>query len=187
MRSNCRSGRRIRPVCSFHSQRVWSCRRRNQACLANLLRYVFDPRVDGYIDNVEATLSLANCCIWYLCQNHHDPYISYDDIKDNIIAGDYQLHEYAVTMWLKLVRIYVNLTGSRPLSGELIYALECLVNERSNNEFANNTELASHSYQWGLEKFKEQWPELYTMLCHVAHFHWQCSTSQYLMSKSSMS
>ncbi|MCJ1267692.1 hypothetical protein MMC22_007578 [Lobaria immixta] len=145
--------------------------------------YIFNPSIDGYIDYTEATLNLTKCCIWYLCQSHHNAWITDDEITDNIISGDYRLHDYAVTIWLDLVKHYVRLNGSKPLSIELIHALECLMTDRSSSEFAASTDLAGQSHQPDLEKFKNQWPELHTILCHMAQFHWRCSTSEYHMSK----
>lgn len=156
----------------------------NGHCLANnLVRYIFNPRIDGFIDNTEATLNLAQCCIWYLCQSHHDAWIPDDEIEENIISGQYRLHNYAVTMWLELVKKYVSLNGSKPLSSKLIRALECLVKDRSRSEIAGSTELAGQSHQPEFEKFKYQWPELHTMLRQMVQFHWRCSRSEYQMSK----
>ncbi|ERF71684.1 hypothetical protein EPUS_08997 [Endocarpon pusillum Z07020] len=145
--------------------------------------YIFNPRVDGSIDNTEATLSLAKCCIWYLLQSHFDPRITDDEVADNIISGKYRLHNFAVTMWSELVKRYISLNGSKSLSTKLISALECLAIERSNSDFSGSIELAGQSDQPQLEKFKDQWPELHTMLCHVAQFRWRCSSSDYHMSK----
>ncbi len=156
-----------------------------RALLANLLRYIFNPRMDGYIDITEAALSLANRCIWYLCQSHHDPWVTDDEfeVADNIIFGDYRLHDYAVTTWLELVRIYVSLMGTKPLSSELIRALECLATDRANGEFPDCTELAGQFHQPDLEKFRSEWPELHIFLCHMVQFRWRCSNSEYQMSK----
>ena len=90
-------------------------------------------------------------------------------------------------MWLELVKQYVSLNGSNPLSSELIYALEYLAANRSNSEVTDNAELASQSHQPDLEKFKYQWPKLHTMLCQMVQFHWRCSSSEYHMSKGGMS
>lgn len=151
-----------------------------------MIRYIFNPRIDGFIDNTEAALNLAQCCIWYLCQSHHDAGISDDEIENNIISGDYRLHDYAVTKWLELVKQYVSLNGSKPLSSELIRALECLATDRSNREIAGSTELSGQSHQPDLEKFKYLWPKLHIMLCQMLHFHWRCSSSEYHMSKGEM-
>lgn len=154
---------------------------------ADSTRYIFNPRVDGSIDKKEATLSLARCCIWYLLQSHFDPWITENDVADSIISGNYRLHNFAVNMWLELVKCYVGLNESKPPSTELISALECLTIERSNSDFSGSTELAGQSHQPQLEKFKDEWPELHTMLCHVAQFRWRCSSSDYHMSKGEMS
>ena len=158
-----------------------------RALLANSTRYIFNPRIDGYIDNTEATFSLATRCIWYLRQSHHDSWITDDEIADNIISGDYRLHTFAVTMWLELVIRYVSLNGSKHLSTELTEALACLAAERSSSELKGSTQLADQSHQPGLEKFKDQWPKLHTMLCQVAQFRRQCSNSEYHMSKGELS
>ncbi len=89
-------------------------------------------------------------------------------------------------MWLELVKRYVSLNGSRPLSTELIHALECLATERCSSEFSGSTELAGQSHERELGKFKHQWPELHRMLCDVAQFRRQCSLSDYHMSKGEM-
>lgn len=151
--------------------------------LANLVRYMFDSSIEGYIDKTQAALNLANCCIWYLCQSHHDGFITDDEIIDNIIAGDYRLHDYAVTTWLELVRLYVSLNGKNPLSSELIRVVECLKTERGSGEFALSTEMADQSYLPDLDKFKDGWPELHMFLSHMVQFRWRCSSFEYQMSK----
>lgn len=155
--------------------------------LTDLVRYLFNPCVEGHLDSTAATLNLANCCIWYLCQNHHDDGISDDEIAKYIISGKYRLHNYAVTTWLDLVERYVSLNGSKPLSSELIHALEYLATERFNGEFTASTDLAGRSQKPGLKKFKAEWPKLHTMLLNVARFHWRCSTFEYHISKGEMS
>lgn len=155
--------------------------------MANFPRYIFNPGIDGEIDNTEANLSLAKCCIWYLLQDQFDPLITDDEAADNIVSGSYRLHNFAVNMWLELVKRYVSLNGSKPLSTELVHALECLATERSSSEFSDSTELAGQSHPPELAKFKHQWPELHTVLCDVAQFRWRCSNSDYHMSKGEMS
>lgn len=149
----------------------------------NLRRYIFNPGIDGYIDNKKATLDLATCCIWYLCQTHHDAWNSNEEVAANIISGGYRLHEYAVTMWLELVKRYVGLNGSKTLPSVLIQALEGLAADRSNNEFESSTDLADQFHEPNLENFKDQWPELHTMLCESARFRSRYSSSEYHMSK----
>lgn len=155
--------------------------------MTNFGRYIFNPRIGGNIDNTEATLGLAKRCIWYLLQSQFDLLITDDEVAENVISGKYRLHNFAVDMWLELVKRYVSLNGSKPLSTELIHALEFLATERSSSEFGGSTELAGQSHQPELEKFKRQWPDIHTMLCDVAQFRWRCSSSDYHMSKGEMS
>lgn len=146
---------------------------------ANLSRYIFNQRVSGHVDNVEATLHLARCCICYLCQSHHEPSLEDDEINENILCGDYRLHSYAVTTWNQLVQQYISLNGSKPVSPELIQALEYLEVERSSNEFESNAELIDRAHHPSLDIFKKQSPGVYSMLHHVAEFWQKCSSSQY--------
>lgn len=155
--------------------------------LANIPRYIFNPRIDGYIDSTAATLNLANCCIWYLCQSHHDTWISDDEIAKNLISGDYRLHNFAVTMWLDLVERYVSLNGSNPLPSKLTDALDCLATDRSNSEFAASTELVGQSQKPYLEKFKDEWPTQYTLLLNTVQFHRRCFCFEYRMSQGEIS
>lgn len=155
-------------------------------CWLICLRYICNSRMDGFIDNTVATLDLAQRCIWYLCQSHHDAEVLDDEIADNIVSGYYRLHSYAETMWLELVKRYVSLNGSKPLSSELIRALEYLVTHRSNSEFEESTELTDQSYQPELGKFKNEWPSVHTMLCHVVQFRSRCSKSSYHASAGEM-
>ena len=154
-----------------------------QAPLTNSHRYIFNPCIDGYIDDTATTLNLAICCIWYLCQRHHDAWISDDQIAKNIISGDYRLHNYAVTMWLDLVERYVSLNGSKPLHSDLIRALEYLATNRYNSEFVASIEFFDQSQRPNLEKFKDKWPKLHTLLMNMVQFYWRCSSSEYHLNK----
>lgn len=145
----------------------------------SMSRYMFNPRITSFIDGTAATLDLAKSCIWYLCQSHHDPWVTDEDIAKNIISGDYKLHNYAATMWIELVKQYVRLTGSKPLSPDLIRTLEYLMTDRSRSRGDASMEMADQFRQSELEKFKGQWPDLHAMLCHAAYFLWKCSSSEF--------
>lgn len=154
--------------------------------MTNLLRYLFNPCVDGHIDKTAATLSLAHCCIWYLCQRHHDIWIPDDQFTDNIISGDYRLHNYAAATCLDLVERYVSLNGPKPLSGELIRALDYLATERFSNEFIASTEPVDQSQNPNLEKFKDEWPKIHALLSDMVQFQRRCSNFEYRLSKGKM-
>lgn len=157
-----------------------------QKILTNLFRYLFDPCIDGHFDNTAATLDLALCCIWYLCQSHHDAWIQDDEIATNLISGDYRLHSYAVTMWSVLIERYISLNGSRPLSQELIRALDYLARERSSSEFTGSTEPVGQSQKPGLKNLKNEWPKLHTLISNQVQFQRRYSNSEYHLSKGEM-
>lgn len=156
---------------------------RIQFLFANLLRYIFNPAIDGYIDSTTATLNLAICCIWYLCQSHHDSWISDDEITQNLISGDYRLDSYAATMWLDLVERHISLRGSNSLPSELIRALDCLARDRTSSECTVSTELVDQSQKPYLKQFEDEWPKIHTLLSNMIQFHWRCSNFEYRMSK----
>ena len=142
--------------------------------------------MDGHIDKTAATLSLADCCIWYLCKPHHDIWIPDDQFTENIISGDYRLHSYAAAMCLALVERYVSLNGPKPLSGKLIRALDCLTTERFSSEFTASTELIDQWKNPNLEKFKDEWPKIHALLSNMVQFQRRCSNFEYRLSKGEM-
>ncbi|KAL6796983.1 hypothetical protein J3E68DRAFT_450030 [Trichoderma sp. SZMC 28012] len=112
--------------------------------------------IDNYIDMTEATLSLAICCIQYLCQDHHSPDISNKDLEAGIKMGSYRLHYYATGTWLNLVTQYLLLNQSRILSEELITTLDRFYRERSKQDSSSRTELDEQQYPSELKQFESQ-------------------------------
>ncbi|KAK5987844.1 hypothetical protein PT974_11978 [Cladobotryum mycophilum] len=141
--------------------------------------YIHSTRIGNYIDPTEATLSLATCCIQYLCQDHHSPGIRDDELEDGIKLGNYRLHYYATDMWLNLVVQYLRLTVSKDLSNELIAALDKLHKERGKYEFSGGTELEGQRYPSELQQIESYYPDLFCFLRNVAQFQQKCTTSLY--------
>jgi len=148
--------------------------------LSHRSRYLFSSRISGSINDAESTLSLAMCCITYLCQGHHDPEILDEELSHNILSGVYRLHNFSTTVWLELVERYAYSNRSRTLPNELISLLEMLMQERSNDRFDSVVE---DSTQPKLESFKSKWPNLHSMLCQAAHFRRTCSEAEYKKSQ----
>lgn len=98
-------------------------------------RYFFSPRIDGFIDVADATLSLALCCITYLTQRHNDPILSREAIIDNILLGKYRLRDFAALTWIDLVLRYLEHTQLSAIPEELATSLELLLLERTNEEY----------------------------------------------------
>jgi hypothetical protein len=140
-------------------------------------RYLFSPDVSGSLDASLSTLSLAMCCITYLCQSHHDPEIV-DDIRENIIRGDYRLHYYSVEMWSKLVEQYLDtvVTATIPLPSQLLGVLRLLLTTRDNASFADATEDSNPKY---LETLKDSNGGIRKLLCNEVSFRRKVSSMKY--------
>jgi len=150
---------------------------------ANPSRYIFSPRIDGFIDTTEATLSLATSCIIYLCQRRYGLEIldDKDEVANQILSGGYRFHYFSTTLWLELVERYVRLTRSQVPPKELINLLELLVNERSSYEFDGSIE--NFSQPAHLQPFQPKWPDLHNILCNAAHFRQKCLQAEYHIGK----
>ncbi|KAN0108843.1 hypothetical protein V8E51_008585 [Hyaloscypha variabilis] len=130
--------------------------------------YVQFPNIPNCINISDATLSLATCCIQYLCQEHHDRDLSDDELRDNILAGVYRLHEYSVTMWPELVQRYIQFAKSASPPSKLIELFQFLIEKRSSDEFSNDESTlpeisAKHSFNW-------DYPEIHEILRNALYF-----------------
>ncbi|KAK4063518.1 uncharacterized protein Triagg1_9395 [Trichoderma aggressivum f. europaeum] len=141
----------------------------------------------NYIDRTEATLSLAICCIRYMCQDHHSPDISNDDLEVGIKMGNYRLHYYATDTWLNLVTQYLRLNQSIPLSEELITTLYKFYKERGKQESCSRKELNEQRYPPELQKLESCYPKLFCFLRSNAQFQQKCSISLYHLEQGKMS
>lgn len=134
-------------------------------------RYLFSPRISGFIDGPEATLSLAMCCIAYLCQRHHDPEIGDKEIGSFAISGAYSFHNFSISMWLDLVERASALLPQR-LPWTLIDLLQRFLNERYNEMYNGEADAISSVH------LKEH-PKIYALLCKAAQFRRVYSRSDY--------
>lgn len=113
------------------------------------------------MDLTEATLSLALCCVTYLCQIHHDLDVLEEDIVGHILSGAYRLDDFAASTWIELVERYIRLMGRNALSEELVDGLEVLRCERTNELYQDSTESGPLLH---LEPLKAVSPALQDML-----------------------
>lgn len=143
-----------------------------------LNRYIFSPRITGYIDISDATLSLVTCCIHYLCQRHHDTDLSDNEIRDNVLSGMYRLHEYSATMWLELVERYSRLAKSTTPPSDLINLFRVFIEKRSSDEFIDNATLPPAKIL-GQPLFESDCPDVYKMLRNAAYFRKKCAEGEY--------
>lgn len=130
-------------------------------------RYLFNPRICGFIDSMEATLSLTLCCIMYLCQWHHNPEIEDEELCQNTIYGAYRLHDFAMNRWFQLVENYSNSIQSSMSRKQLVHRLQMLLDKRSNENFWSPPNLPTHP---GLANFESTCPRVHKLLCATAQF-----------------
>ncbi|PMD44746.1 hypothetical protein L207DRAFT_552817 [Hyaloscypha variabilis F] len=124
--------------------------------------YIFSPHIPNCINISDATLSLATCCIQYLCQEHHDTDLSDDELRENLLAGAYRLHEYSATIWPELVERYIRFAKSASPPSDLIKLIQLLIEKRSSDEFSNDgSTLLELSAK---QSFKWDYPEIHEIL-----------------------
>ncbi|EWG41198.1 hypothetical protein FVEG_03349 [Fusarium verticillioides 7600] len=97
--------------------------------------YIFDPKIQNSITLYEMALDLAIRCLVYMCQNHHDPELSEDEIDANIMWGAYRLHQFSSSFWLDLIHEYLRLSGSKTIPDALIHQLRILLETRSSETY----------------------------------------------------
>jgi hypothetical protein len=142
------------------------------------LRYIFSSHIASCINFLDATLSLATCCIQYLCQKHHDTDMSDDELRDNVLSGAYRLHEYSATMWLELVERYVRFAKSATPPSHLIKPFQMLIEKRSSDEFSDDNKSTlleiptQHSFKWDS-------PDIHEILRNAAYFRNKCAEGEY--------
>lgn len=152
------------------------------------IRYIHSRhKIDYYIDPIEATLSLTICCLQYLCQDHHSPDISDEDVKKGIEMGNYKLHYYVTNIWLILIIQYLRLNPSKNISEELVEALTEFHDERGKQEYHEHIGLKEQWYPPELQRFQSYNPDLFSFLRSFAQFQQKCSTSLYNLQEGKIS
>jgi hypothetical protein len=126
------------------------------------------------------SLSLAICCVTYLCQMHHSHDLLDEEIAQNILSGAYRLHDFAATTWFEFLERFIHLIRKDTLPHELINVLETLRCERANKIHSEGAEAPT---QPSLEPFKSPSPALHGLLCTVAHFRQISSKGNFDMEK----
>ena len=139
-------------------------------------RYLFCPRISGFIDDTEATLSLLMCCVTYLCQQHHSPDILDEGLNQNILCGAYGFHDFAANMWFTLVEKFNHSAPPSSLPRKLITILETLMNDRENTSWDCPK---SRSSQLAFASIESTCPEVYKLLCRTAQFLQTISNSDF--------
>lgn len=140
-------------------------------------RYISSPSLVECIDIRESALSLATCCIAYLCQEHHDPGLPEEKIVDNAFGGKYVLHEYATTSWLELLERVIRQDDAPgvTISPDLTHALETLLEDRINPDYTGEVEME----QPPIKALNALSPDLDELMTKAIHFRREYSASQH--------
>lgn len=146
-------------------------------------RYIFNTKVPGFIAKAEMALEMTTSCIRYLCESHHDPNTTRDEIEGWISDGAYVLHTFAETTWLSLVERCVRLSGPDTLPPDLLEALGKFLGERYAGESEGASSPEDKTYQPELQRFREAAPEIYHFLSQAAEFRRTCSASEFHMNQ----
>lgn len=123
-------------------------------------------------------LDLAIRCMVYMCQDHHDPDLTEDEIDANILWGAYRLHHFSSSFWLDLIHQYLTLSGSKTMPDILIDQLRTLLETRSSDHFTETDHNESSLHQAILD-LKPQEPSLVEMLKACTEFQKSLSKSDF--------
>ncbi|KAI3585513.1 hypothetical protein IWW34DRAFT_897573 [Fusarium oxysporum f. sp. albedinis] len=139
---------------------------------------VRDTKIQNSITLSEMALDLAIRCVAYMCQDHHDPDLTEDEIDANIIWGAYRLHHFSSSFWLDLVHEYLTLSGSKTIPDTLVDQLRILLETRSSDHYTetDQSESSLHPAILGLEY---QEPALVEMLKGCTGFQTSLSKSDF--------
>lgn len=142
------------------------------------IRYIFNGNVQNSISLSETALDLAIRCLAYMCQDHHDPELTGDELDANIIWGAYRLHHFSSCFWLDLIYGYLTLSGSETIPDTLTDQLRILLETRSSDGYTQSNQFKGslHSAIRGLES---QEPDLVEMLKSCADFQTSSTKSDF--------
>jgi hypothetical protein len=125
-------------------------------------------------------LSLAISCITYLCQPHHDPNLSDDQIRKYVLSGAYRMHDVASLLWIELVDKCTRSNTSDTFSKELMDLIRLLIEERKNDSYVSPSET--------LDRLRFKSLEILSLpvrdnLCEIFQFRQTCAQKDYSRSK----
>ncbi|RYC87009.1 hypothetical protein BFJ63_vAg10141 [Fusarium oxysporum f. sp. narcissi] len=140
--------------------------------------YIFSTKIQNSITLSEMALDLAIRCVVYMCQGHHDPDLTEDEIDANIIWGAYRLHHFSSSFWLDLIHEYLTLSGSKTIPDTLIDQLRILLETRSSDHYTE-TDQRESSLHPAILGLKHQEPALVEMLKGCTEFQTSSSKSDF--------
>ena len=133
-----------------------------------ILRFLFSPESDQYINQSEGNIAIASTCLKYLCSKCFEPELSDQDITGAIMRGAYVLEEYAVSHWLKhITKGFSNSNNSLSLE-QISGDIEAMVELRENYDYdTSHTGYAAHP---SLKILEAKSPEVFRALVPIQSF-----------------
>ncbi|VZI19679.1 unnamed protein product [Fusarium fujikuroi] len=140
--------------------------------------YIFNGNVPNSISLSETALDLAIRCLVYMCQDHHDPDLTEDELDANIIWGAYRLHDFSSRFWLDLICRYLISSGSETVPDTLTDQLRVLLETRSSDAYTQSDQFEG-SLHPAICDLESQDPDLVEMLKGCAHFQTSSTKSDF--------
>jgi hypothetical protein len=144
-------------------------------------RFFLSSRISNAIDPQQSRISLAACCIKYLCQHHHNPTIDEETRSDFALGGAYRFHYFACSFWLKLLEETSLSIRGGSLPNELIDLLEIFYDTRGDN--APEIDEGEQDEKFILQSLKKRSPKLYAKIGKTVSFQDMCSKSEFELRK----
>jgi hypothetical protein len=119
------------------------------------------------IGEAEASYSLARASLTYLLSGIFDEGLPEEEIRDNVLAGRYRLHWFAINQWTTLTRRCLEMSKDQSAYPELLELLIRMTLERRNASFEGEAEVSDFIFR----DFATEWPELSRFMCRALHFH----------------
>lgn len=137
---------------------------------------MFNPNIENSISLPDMALDLTLRCLTYLCQDHHDPDLTEDEVDKMILLGAYRLHHFSSELWLVLINRYLVLSDSKTLPETLIAQLRRLFERRSSNDYIKPDECEINLHP-AIPVLESDEPDLVEMLKGCSDFHASFSKS----------
>ncbi|KAI1291593.1 NACHT domain protein [Xylaria venustula] len=141
--------------------------------------YIFSDSILGFIDIQRAALDLTLRCITYLLQGHHELDLSHEDIRLNILSGQYTMEWLATNIWPQLAKMYLSSAGRDERQQELGIRLEILHTARSQAYPSEDHDL--NSMLPDLDNFQQAYPQAFALLDQALRFRQTCTGSEHRM------
>ncbi|KAF4415321.1 putative NACHT domain protein, partial [Fusarium austroafricanum] len=113
--------------------------------------YLLEHQKNSFLDKEKALLEVSTTCLTYLCSDILDPYLSDNEIQQNLLLGSYRLLNFAHSQWAECVRLCTTHFRDE-IPSQLVSLLDQIIADRKNlyHDQAADTNLKI----WGLDRFK---------------------------------